>query len=52
MNKSMLLKILQILKDLKMVLRAGINEVTFIHWMYTAQWIIPTYNIKRLERVN
>lgn len=33
-----------------MILCAGINEVSFIHWMFTAPWIIPTYNIKRLER--
>lgn len=31
-----------------MVMRAGVVDFTFVHWIYTSAWLITTYHLKRL----
>lgn len=49
-NRKMLSQSLQLLLNLRMVLQAGVVEVTYVHCLYVTPWLVGTYNIKRLER--
>lgn len=51
-DKDFLLKILNILIELKMVLKTGVCQLTFVHRSYVKPWIVLTYHLKRLERVS
>lgn len=33
-----------------MVMRAGVVDFTFVHWIYTSAWLITTYHLKRLQK--
>lgn len=51
-DKIFVQKVLNILRDLKLVMRTGVCEMTFVHWKHIKPWIVNTYHLKRLERVS
>lgn len=50
-NKEFLQTLLDLLNDLKLVMKTGVCEVTFVHWKHIKPWVVNTYNLKRLEKV-
>lgn len=51
-ERDFLHNVLDILMEVKFVMRTGVCEYTYIHWAYVKQWIVNTYHLKRIERVS
>lgn len=51
-DKWFIIIVLDILMGLNLVIRCGVKAYTFVYWLYVQPWVINTYNLKRLERVN
>lgn len=47
-SKALIKKCLDIFYKQNMVMRAGVVDFTFVHWIYTSAWLITTYHLKRL----
>lgn len=45
-----MVRVIRLLKDLHIIMRAGVSEFTFVHFKYVIPWMISTYNLKRLEK--
>lgn len=50
-DKIFLLNALGFLLERKLVLKAGLCQITYVHAAYVNPWIINTYHLKRLDRV-
>lgn len=50
-DKEFLQTVLNHLNELKLVMKTGVCEITFVHWKHIKPWVINTYHLKRLERV-
>lgn len=51
-DKIFVQKILDILITLKLVMRTGVCELTFVHVKHMKPWIVNSYNLKRYDRVS
>lgn len=51
-DKTFLHSILNVLNDNKLVMKTGMNSVTYVHWKHIKAWVINTYHLKRLDRVS
>ncbi|KAG4077748.1 hypothetical protein HA402_011177 [Bradysia odoriphaga] len=49
-SKVLIKKCLDIFYNQNMVMRAGVVDYTFVHWIYTSAWLITTYHFKRLNK--
>lgn len=45
-------KVLTIMLALKMIMKSGVCQVTYIHRSFVKPWIVNTYHLKRLNRVS
>lgn len=49
-SKALIKKCLDIFNKQNMVMRTGVVDFTFVHWIYTSAWLITTYHLKRLNK--
>lgn len=50
-DKLFLQKLFDNFNELKLVMKTGVCEVTYVHWKHIKPWVINTYHLKRLDRV-
>lgn len=51
-DKIFLQKVLDYLNELKLVMKTGVCEVTYVHWKHIKPWVVNTYHLKRYDRVS
>lgn len=50
-DREFLEKVLEIMLQMKMVMKTGVCQVTYVHRSFVKPWIVSTYHLKRLSRV-
>lgn len=50
-DKTFLQKLLDDFNELKLVMKTGVCQITYVHWKHIKPWVINTYHLKRLDRV-
>lgn len=50
-DKVFLQKILDYFNEVKLVMKTGVCEITYVHWKHIKPWVVNTYHLKRLDRV-
>lgn len=51
-DREFLEKVLDIMLDMKMIMKTGVCQLTYVHRSFVKPWIVNTYHLKRLNRVS
>lgn len=51
-DREFLEKVLDIMVDMKMIMKTGVCQLTYVHRSFVKPWIVNTYHLKRLNRVS
>lgn len=51
-DREFLEKVLDIMLNMKMIMKTGVCQVTYVHRSFVKPWIVNTYHLKRLNRVS
>lgn len=50
-DKLFIQRVLNILLGLKLIMKTGVCQYTYVHGLFIKPWIINSYHLKRLDRV-
>lgn len=51
-DREFLEKALDIMLNMKMIMKTGVCQLTYVHRSFVKPWIVNTYHLKRLNRVS
>lgn len=50
-DREFLEKVLNIMLEMRMIMKTGVCQLAYVHRSFVKPWIINTYHLKRLNRV-